>query len=103
MFFFFIGGIQPKTVVVDSNPRICPECGLSGAVLKRTDHYLSIFFIPLFRVKKGETYLECPRCGPIIERGGYRKEEAVVPVCPHCKKEVSPEYRYCPFCGRRLK
>ncbi len=106
MFFFFIGGIHPKTVTVDKTPRICPVCGLNRAVLKRTDHYLSIFFIPLFRVKKGEPYLECPTCGPIIQKEGiygYEKEETAVPICPYCKKEIFPEYKFCPFCGKKLK
>ena len=62
MFFFFIGGIQPKTVTLDRQARTCPACGLAGAYTRRTDHYLSLFFIPLVRVKKGEPYLYCQRC-----------------------------------------
>ena len=50
-----IAGISPKIVVLDNNPRRCPACGLVQTYLKRSDSYLSLFFIPIFRVKKGET------------------------------------------------
>ncbi len=53
--FFFIGGVQPKTITLDDSRRLCPACGLAQARLKRTDQYLSLFFIPLFPVKRGET------------------------------------------------
>jgi hypothetical protein len=55
--FFLIAGIQPKIVDVDAPTRRCPSCGLYQAGLKRQDHYFSIFFLPLFRVKKGVGYL----------------------------------------------
>ena len=105
MFFFFIGGIQPKTVIVDKNLRICPKCGLNRATLKRTDHYLTIFFIPLFRLKKGELFLECPSCGPVImDKGPAGMVDRIyIFKCPACNKEVLPEYRFCPFCGKGLK
>jgi NMD protein affecting ribosome stability and mRNA decay len=61
--FVFIGGIQPKTRVLDHTPRLCPACGLAQARLKRVDHVLSLFFIPLFSVKRGTPVLMCERCG----------------------------------------
>ena len=63
--FFLIGGVQPKTVSVDDTPRLCPACGLAQARLKRIDHYLSLFFIPLFPVKRGEPVVICDRCGVV--------------------------------------
>ena len=68
--FFLIGGVQPKTVTLDETPGICSACGLAQARLKRVDHYLSLFFIPLFRVKKGDPVLICDRCGAISSPKG---------------------------------
>jgi hypothetical protein len=59
--FFFIGGVQPRTVIVDETPRLCPQCGLAQARLKRIDHYLSLFFIPLIPIKRGPVLLVCDR------------------------------------------
>jgi hypothetical protein len=47
----FIAGVSPKIKVLDQNPRRCPVCGLHQAYNKRMDHYLSLFFIPILRVK----------------------------------------------------
>ena len=68
--FFFIAGIQPKTVELDAPSRMCPKCGLYQAQLKRVDHYLSLFFIPLFPVKKGNPFLECRRCAGVFTESG---------------------------------
>ena len=103
--FFFIGGIQPKTVLVDQEARMCPSCGLARARLKRVDHYFSLFFIPLFRVKKGEPFLECPQCGVVSggEGKGATGPAGMQPSsCPHCGYPLEPGFRYCPYCGRSL-
>jgi hypothetical protein len=68
--FFFIGGIQPKTIDLDDQPRMCPSCGLYKAKLKRADRYLSVFFIPVLRVKKGDPFLFCERCGVASRKTG---------------------------------
>jgi hypothetical protein len=68
--FFFIGGIQPKTIDLDNQPRMCPSCGLYQARLKRVDQYLSAFFIPVLRVKKGDPFLLCERCGVASKETG---------------------------------
>ncbi|MBW1787700.1 MAG: zinc-ribbon domain-containing protein, partial [Deltaproteobacteria bacterium] len=59
--FFFIAGVQSKTVTVEDHPRMCPSCGLYQARLMRVDHYFSAFFIPLFRVKTGTPFVQCRR------------------------------------------
>lgn len=104
--FIFIGGIQPRKVQVDDNPRTCPACGLPSARLKRLDHYLSLFFIPLVPVKRGQRFLECTRCGGVFDEAGRvqaRSWESAAPrKCPSCGREVAPEHRYCPFCGQKL-
>lgn len=106
MFFFFIGGIQPKTIDLEEGSRICPICGLSRAKLRRVDHYLSLFFIPLFPVKKGEPVLICDRCGVVGDDTYYRSPSDYLKVtkkdliCQYCGKSIAPDFRYCPFCGR---
>jgi hypothetical protein len=103
----FIGGIQPKTVSLDDQPRMCRSCGLYQARLKRTDHYLSLFFIPLFPVKKGTPFVECQSCGSLYTESG----EAILETperrsqrpCPGCGATVEPTYRFCPSCGKRLR
>ncbi|MCE5243494.1 MAG: zinc ribbon domain-containing protein [Syntrophobacteraceae bacterium] len=103
--FFFIGGIQPKTVTLDETPRLCPVCGLAQARLKRIDHYLSVFFIPLFSVRKGEPVVLCERCGaasPPDPEGRPPGAVTVVPLCPGCGHAVEPSFRYCPHCGNRI-
>jgi hypothetical protein len=63
--FFFIGGFQPKTVDLENVPRVCTSCGLYEARLKRVDHYISVLFLPLFRIKKGPAILICENCGHV--------------------------------------
>lgn len=104
--FFFIGGVQPKTVVLDSTPRLCRECGLAQARLKRVDHYLSLFFIPIIPVKRGVPVIVCDRCGSVSSpEGEGEKTVPLVPdpsVCSQCGGSVDPSFQFCPHCGRRL-
>jgi len=103
--FFFIGGIQPKTVRVDRQVRSCPACGHLEVYLKRVDHYLSMFFIPLFPVKKGNPFLICENCNTILDKHGYRMdvEQAVSGKrCPYCGRELNPDFTFCPYCGKAL-
>ena len=103
--FFLIGGVQPKTVTLDEAPGICSACGLAQARLKRVDHYLSLFFIPLVRVKKGDPVLICNRCKAISSPGGDFRgaaQEARRDKCSECGCPVAHDFRYCPSCGRRI-
>lgn len=108
MFFFFIGGVQPRTVTLDETPRLCPYCGLAQARLKRIDHYISLFFIPILRIKKGEPLLICDRCGfTAPEEEAYRAQKAPQRVekpltCPACGMALEPTFQYCPQCGRKI-
>jgi rRNA maturation endonuclease Nob1 len=85
--FFFIGGIQPKTVLIDRQARSCPACGHFEIHQKRVDQYVSLFFIPLFPVKKGIPFSEPP----------IRKKR-----CPSCGRKVDPNFTFCPYCGKAL-
>ncbi len=112
--FFFIGGVEPRTKVLDETPRLCPACGLAQARLKRIDHYLTLFFIPLFPVKKGDPMLICDRCGHVASPDGRwsgtgaaaPEPDAVdlpsVPSCPRCGRDLDPSFVYCPYCGSRV-
>jgi len=102
---FIIAGISPKIKILDNNPRLCPTCGLAQAYLKRTDNYLSLFFIPLFRVKKGEPFIICDRCENISSNANRPLnlwQEQKAPVCTTCGRAVDKNFQYCPFCGKRI-
>jgi endogenous inhibitor of DNA gyrase (YacG/DUF329 family) len=105
--FFFIGGIQPKTIVVDKQARPCPACGHIEVYLKRVDHYLSLFFIPLFPVKKGTSFFICENCNTTFDdlhrHQTYMKQDVSIRNCPYCWKEINPDFKFCPYCGKNLK
>jgi uncharacterized paraquat-inducible protein A len=101
--FFFIAGIQPKRITVEQRPRICGVCGLQRAYLKRVDSYISLFFIPLIPIKRGEQFLECENCGSVSDESGnpmghFEKEIR----CPRCGSPVKKGFKYCPSCGSQL-
>jgi RNA polymerase subunit RPABC4/transcription elongation factor Spt4 len=106
--FFLIGGVQPKTVTVDETRRLCPACGLAQARLKRIDHYLSLFFIPLFPVKRGPVMLVCNRCEGVFDPNqpmlpSERRSTVSQPhACPSCGRALEPSFSYCPHCGSRV-
>jgi hypothetical protein len=105
LMFFFIGGIQPRTVVLDKQPKSCPSCGHIEVYLKRVDHYLSVFFIPLFPVKKGIPFLVCNNCSTRFDERGFRidvQEVAGGRRCSHCGKSVAPDFIYCPYCSKTI-
>ncbi|MBW2017386.1 MAG: zinc ribbon domain-containing protein [Deltaproteobacteria bacterium] len=104
--FFFIAGIQPKTVDLDDQPMMCPSCGLFGARLRRVDHYLSLFFVPLFPVKRGVPFLACNRCGNIPREPGREWSAGSVSKkdeCPSCGGKLDSSFNYCPSCGKRIR
>ncbi|WP_407923343.1 zinc ribbon domain-containing protein [Desulfosoma caldarium] len=96
--------------MLDETPRLCPSCGLAQARLKRIDHYLSLFFVPLFPVKKGQPLLMCDRCGYAAppEEGFYGRPTETAPPppvtirCPSCGRTLEPSFAYCPYCGRKV-
>ena len=102
---FLIAGVQPKTRRVDENPQRCPACGLPQAFTTRVDHYLSLFFIPLIRVKQGEPFLLCEGCQrPVKDSGPTAKEvplSGAPTVCVACKRGFDSSFKYCPHCGQR--
>jgi predicted RNA-binding Zn-ribbon protein involved in translation (DUF1610 family) len=102
--FFFIAGIQPRTLVLDQRPKKCPSCGRIQAVEKRTDHYLSLFFLPIIPVKKGTPYLQCPDCNvyPMTEEA-KRGRQMIKHRCMSCGRTIDPEFVFCPYCGKEVR
>jgi RNA polymerase subunit RPABC4/transcription elongation factor Spt4 len=101
----FIGGVQPKTRTLEGTPRTCPFCGAPSAYLKRTDHYISLFFIPLIPISRGTPFLACEGCSRVFDE---RREtlsslrEGRERFCPGCGERLDPGFSFCPYCGRRL-
>lgn len=101
----FIGGVSPKIKVVDPTPQVCPVCGLAQARIKRVDHYLNLFFIPVLRVKKGELFLMCERCERQVHEMGPEYREAIERMdarCEGCGRALHPDFKFCPHCGRKV-
>ena len=99
----FIAGVHPKTKTIDRNPRLCPLCGEAEAYLKRIDHYLSIFFIPILPVSRGKPAVICERCGGISDEMGHGigiKATTGDLICRRCGRELKGEFAFCPYCGK---
>lgn len=102
---FLIAGISPRIKTLETTPRLCPSCGLAQAYLKRVDHYLSLFFLPIVRVKKGEPVLICNRChasgyDPQAPRAPVQTPESVL-QCGQCGRTLDKEFAFCPYCGKK--
>ena len=101
----FIAGVSPKIKVLDQNPRRCPICGLHQAHSKRMDYYFSLFFIPLFRVKKGQPFVICDRCektSPEFGQDFTRPHPEDTSSCKYCGKKLDQDFKYCPQCGKKV-
>ncbi|UCH98099.1 MAG: zinc ribbon domain-containing protein [Candidatus Aminicenantes bacterium] len=101
----FIGGVQPRTVRLEKVARACPSCSHFEICLKRVDHYIALFFIPLIRIKKGVPFLVCENCGTLPGESGsaFEFREAGQPrQCGFCGRTVEADFFYCPYCGKSL-
>jgi hypothetical protein len=100
---FLIAGISPKTKILDTIPRRCPLCGLSRAYFKRVDHYFSIFFIPVLRIKKGEPFIMCEKCEMAVhemEKDFQSQQTNGKFTCKYCSRRLQKGFKFCPFCGK---
>ena len=101
----FIAGISPKTKKLDQNPRRCPLCGLHQAYFKRVDYYLSLFFIPLLRFKKGDPFIMCDHCEKAIPEFGPDFSQQTGDknkTCTYCQRSLDQDFEYCPYCGKLI-
>ena len=121
----FIGGISQGRKNFDffRQTMICKKCGRYSSISVFMIYtYFSFFFIPLF--KWGKQYYAVSNCcntvfsidkelGKAIERGEHidlREEDLTIVGmdqsrtnhCPDCGFLLTPEYAYCPKCGRKL-
>ena len=102
---FIIAGISPKVKLLEDTPRICPACGLAQAHLKRVDHYLSLFFIPILRVKKGDPFIMCDRCEAVAPESDLYSGPLPGPPavqCQNCGRTLNRDFAYCPYCGAKV-
>ena len=100
----FIGGVGPRKKRLDNQPHICTSCGLSQAYLTRVDQWLSIFFIPIFPLRRGQPVVLCERCGHVEDETGkpiVKGMDLASPRCHRCGEMLEKEFRYCPHCGAR--
>ncbi len=120
----FIGGIATGRKDFDfRQTMICKKCGRYSSIsVFMVYTYFSFFFIPLF--KWGKKYYAVSNCcgtvfsihqdlGRSIEHGEaveIREEDleivganaAHTAHCPDCGYSLTPEFEYCPKCGRKL-
>ena len=121
----FIGGISQGRKDFDffRQTMICKKCGRYSSISVFMIYtYFSFFFIPLF--KWGKQYYAVSNCcntvfsidkelGKAIERGEHinlREEDLTIVGmdqsrtnhCPDCGFLLTPEYAYCPKCGKKL-
>ena len=100
----FIGGVGPRKKRLDNQPRLCSNCGLGQAYLTRIDDYLSLFFIPVFRIRKGKPVVECERCHHVSDETGQIYTAGMdlsTPRCLRCGGILAHDFRYCPHCGEK--
>lgn len=100
----FIGGVQPRTVVLEKRPEACPACSHNMLRLKRIDQYVSLFFIPIFPVKRGVPFLTCDNCNTLDVNtfGEAGRAAGSQENCSRCGKSVADDFLYCPYCGQNL-
>jgi hypothetical protein len=98
----FIGGVGPRRKRLEAQSRICSNCGLSQAYLTRIDNYLSLFFMPVLRIRKGEPFIQCERCGHVTDEKGRISAPGMDlrgPCCSRCGASLDGDFRFCPYCG----
>ncbi len=103
---FIIGGVQGKNVRLDHQAIQCPVCNTSNVYNQRIDQYITLFFIPLFRIKKGIAYLKCEGCESIIGDEildkSSRRTGTGIPQCRWCGKGLDKTFSFCPYCGKQI-
>ncbi|MCP4158348.1 MAG: zinc ribbon domain-containing protein [bacterium] len=107
----FIGGYQPKTVRLAKAVQACPHCAQYDVYQKRIDHYISLFFIPVLRMKKGSPFTACENCGAHFQDKDIRSGSvaggdtgaSIDNYCPSCRVVLEPQFSFCPHCGKEVE
>ena len=125
MFFIGIFGVESKEKeikVIDNLP--CKSCNRStrGKIIKSYS-YFHFFFLPIFKWNE-EYFVICEGCktvfsiskdkGKALERGEnieitywdlneVNKYNYYNIACSNCGKIVSNDYKYCPYCGNKMR
>lgn len=81
--------------LLDTDPICyCPNCDeIRDPLVYRYNTWFTLYFIPLFRVSKGEEVLDCPVCTDQLETGSQAN------ICTGCGKWNSHTKGFCPSCG----
>ena len=122
---FFVGGAGNQSKDLGRRTvQQCPGCGsFLGLELIRTNGYIHLFFIPVFRYDV-RYYLTCPSCGRTYElsredgRALEQNPDLALPAdrliptgnrpfsqtrfCPSCGAQTGPGDRFCRHCGHPL-
>lgn len=123
MFFFGVFGIHSAQKPVGTFQNIlCPAChALTRLEISKAYTYFHLFFIPTFKWNV-RYFAVSACCGQIFELDpnlGQQYEKGFTPditpsqltplgvsrsigLCSQCGKELSPVYRFCPYCGHEL-
>ncbi|GAA0070493.1 zinc ribbon domain-containing protein [Clostridium sardiniense] len=131
MFFIGIFGIESGQKEIKTLNNIpCKVCNVNttGQLIK-TFSLFQFFFIPIFKWNE-MYYIKCNRCSTIyeipkdkgkkIENGedvditywdlneidnGHSDNYYYSPknICPSCGRTLEKDYKYCPYCGTKIK
>jgi RNA polymerase subunit RPABC4/transcription elongation factor Spt4 len=97
--FFLIGGLGPRETVLKEPAAACPACGRPAFRSARLDQYLTLFFIPVLRVRKGTPYRICSACGARDEAAAGWPDRTR--ACRVCGRRLEADFAFCPRCGAR--
>ncbi|MGG7056922.1 zinc ribbon domain-containing protein [Clostridium nigeriense] len=125
MFFIGIFGIESKEKEIKAIDKLsCKSCNrITRGKLIKSYSFFHFFFLPIFKWNE-EYFVICEECntlfsiskdkGKALERGEDReitywdlkevnKYHEYNIGCSNCGKIVSSNYKYCPYCGNKMK
>lgn len=125
MFFIGIFGIESKEKEIKAIDKLsCKSCNrITRGKLIKSYSFFHFFFLPIFKWNE-EYFVICEECntlfsiskdkGKALERGEdgeitYWDLKEVNQYheynigCSNCGKIVSSNYKYCPYCGNKMK
>ena len=83
-----------KTALAKNSNFYCRNCStFRPGQARRYNTWFHLFFIPIFRCKKGDVFLACAQCRfPMDYRSAGMR-------CRSCGVMVTYDNRFCPSCG----